>query len=124
MLAQSRPKRSSTGARYKAARKKRVYEKAGYPILTKLGEKSIRKDSVRGNKEKVRLLVGNMVIVYDPKTKKHSTLKIKAVSENTANRNFIRRNILTKGVVIETDAGKAKLTSRPGQDGMLNAVLI
>ncbi|MEK6848627.1 MAG: 30S ribosomal protein S8e, partial [Nanoarchaeota archaeon] len=41
-----------------------------------------------------------------------------------ANRHFIRRNIMTKGSVIDTELGKARITSRPGQDGVVNAVLI
>ena len=36
----------------------------------------------------------------------------------------VRRNILTKGAIIETDAGKAKITNRPGQEGTVNAVLV
>ena len=46
------------------------------------------------------------------------------VVENPANRHFVRRNIMTKGTVIETEKGKARITSRPGQDGTINAVLI
>jgi len=46
------------------------------------------------------------------------------VLENPANRHFVRRNILTKGTIIETVKGKAKITGRPGQEGMVNAVLI
>ena len=124
MLAQNRSKRSPTGSRYKSARKKRVFEKAGASLFTKTGEKKIRKDNTRGNTRKLRLLAGDTVIIYNPQTKKHTKVKIKAVVENAANRNFIRRNILTKGVVVETEEGKAKLTSRPGQDGSLNAVLL
>ena len=44
--------------------------------------------------------------------------------DSPANRHFIRRNIMTKGIIIETDKGKAKITSRPDQDGIVNAVLI
>ena len=38
--------------------------------------------------------------------------------------NYVRQNIITKGAVIMTDAGKARVTSRPGQSGSINAVLI
>ena len=124
MLSQQRAKRSASGARYKAARKKRVYEKANAPVLTRVGEKKLRHDDARGHTRKLRLLTGETVVLYDAKSKKHATAKIKAVVENPANRNFVRRNILTKGVIVETDKGQAKLTSRPGQDGMLNGVLL
>ena len=49
--------------------------------------------------------------------------KIISVAENKASRHFLRRNIITKGAVIETELGKAKVTSRPGQHGVINAVL-
>ncbi|MEK6949175.1 MAG: 30S ribosomal protein S8e, partial [Nanoarchaeota archaeon] len=49
---------------------------------------------------------------------------IKTISGNPANRHFVRRNIMTKGAIIETEKGKARITSRPGQDGAVNAVLI
>ncbi|RLF79472.1 30S ribosomal protein S8e, partial [Thermococci archaeon] len=41
-----------------------------------------------------------------------------------ANRQYVRRNIITKGAIIQTEIGKAIVTSRPGQDGVVNAVLI
>jgi small subunit ribosomal protein S8e len=44
--------------------------------------------------------------------------------ENPANKNYIRRNILTRGAVVMTELGKAKITSRPGQDGEVNAILV
>ena len=77
-----------------------------------------------GGHEKVRLLSIETVNVFDPKTKKYKQSKVKNALENTANKNFVRRNILTKGTVIETEAGKAKITSRPGQEGTVNAVLV
>ena len=65
-----------------------------------------------------------MANLYDPKSKTYKKAKIINEIENPANRNFIRRNILTRGAVVETDAGKARITSRPGQDGVVNAVLV
>ena len=51
-------------------------------------------------------------------------LKILNVIENPANPHLVRQNIITKGCIIETEMGKARITSRPGQSGVLNAVLI
>ena len=34
------------------------------------------------------------------------------------------RGIITKGALIETELGKAIVTSRPGQDGVVNALLV
>jgi len=50
--------------------------------------------------------------------------KILSVIENKANPNLVRQNIITKGCIIETEIGKARVTSRPGQHGIINAVLI
>ena len=50
--------------------------------------------------------------------------KIEIVTANPANRHYVRRNIMTKGTIIKTDKGDARVTSRPGQDGVINAVLI
>ena len=49
---------------------------------------------------------------------------IKHVVESPDNRHYARMNVITKGCIIETDIGKARVTSRPGQVGAVNAVLI
>jgi small subunit ribosomal protein S8e len=46
------------------------------------------------------------------------------VKKNAANPNYVQRNIINKGAVIQTEMGLAKVTSRPGQDGIVNAVLV
>ena len=55
---------------------------------------------------------------------KTSIADIETVELNGANRNYVRRNIITKGAIIQTTLGKAKVTNRPGQDGSINAVLV
>ena len=51
-------------------------------------------------------------------------VKIKNVVDNPADKHLARRNIITKGTIIDTEKGKARVTSRPGQDGVINAVLV
>ena len=46
------------------------------------------------------------------------------VLDSPADANFVRRNILTKGAVVDTDKGKVRVTSRPGKDGVINGVLV
>lgn len=92
--------------------------------LTKIGEARKKQVSTKGGNTKERLFSTDKANLFDPKSKKYSTVKIKMVTESQANRNFVRRNIITKGTVIDTDKGKAKVTSRPGQDGVVNAVLL
>ena len=78
----------------------------------------------RGNRTKTSLLSTDIANVFDSKAKKNVKSKIKNIVENPANRNYVRRNIMTKGTIIDTEAGKAKITSRPAHDGSINAVLI
>lgn len=123
-LTSSRPRRKITGGRYVAYRKKRVFELRREPTLTKLAAKKVMKLRGIGGSKKTVLMSSDTANVYNPKTKKYSKAKIKTIVENAANRHFIIRNIITKGTVIETDLGKAKVTSRPGQEGTINAVLL
>jgi small subunit ribosomal protein S8e len=121
---QYRSERKVSGGRYKAYRGKRLFETARLPSLTKLDETKRVRINTRGGNAKHRLYRAETANVVDPKTKKYSKVKIKTILENPANRHYVRRNIMTKGTIIETEIGKAKITSRPGQDGTVNAVLI
>ncbi len=94
------------------------------PTFPKVGETVKRVVKTRGGNFKQRLLAANVANVFDPKSKSYKKAVIKTVVENPANRHYVRRNILTKGTVIETDIGKARITSRPGQEGTINAVLL
>ena len=123
-ISQAKSRRKQTGALYKAYRKKRKHELGRLPALTKLDEKKAVNIRARGNNRKVRLLSIDTANLLDPKTKKHEQVKIKTIMENPANRHFVRRNIITKGCIVDTEKGKAKITSRPGQDGTVNAVLV
>lgn len=97
---------------------------ARHPTLTKIGSLKTKSVEGRGSTKKTKLLVAEFANVLDQKKKKFVKAKIKSVVENPANRHFIRRNIITKGCVIDTEVGKARVTSRSGQDGIVNAVLI
>ncbi len=124
VVIQHRSKRKSTGGRYHSARGKRRYEMGRSPTLTKVGETKNKAVKTKGGSKKTKLLTSNTANLLDPKTKKYVKAKIDNVVETPANRHFARRNIITKGTIIKTDKGDAKVTSRPGQDGIVNAVLI
>jgi len=117
-------KRKATGGRYKDVKTKRLAQRGNLASLTKLDNIRVQKKRTMGNNRKVSMMSGNKVNVVDPKSKKSSVTEIKSVLENTASRHFVRRNIITKGAIIETGKGKARVTSRPGQDGIINAVLV
>ena len=123
-ISQTRSKRKQTGSLYRDYRKKKKHELGRLPALTRIGSRRASNTRTRGGNRKVRVLSSETANLVDPKTKKYEQVKIKTILENPANRHFIRRNIITKGCVVETEKGKAKITSRPGQDGTVNAVLI
>ena len=124
-LSQQKSTRKPTGGRYKAGfRKKRLYELGREPSFTKLGGKRVQALRVMGANRKLRMLSADTANLFDPKSKSFKQAKIKTITDNPANRHFISRNIMTKGSVIDTEMGKARITSRPGQDGVVNAVLI
>lgn len=125
VIVQNRPKRKSTGGRYKKLyRAKRKFETGNSPALTNLGERFTKKNRVKGGKSKDRTFIVNKVNLLDPKSGKCKVVEIKTVKDCPANKNFVRRNIMTKGTLVDTESGLAKITSRPGQEGSLNAVLV
>ena len=122
-IVQRRSKRKVSGGLYKSYRGKRKYELGREPTYTKVGEKRISSVKKKGGKIKKFLLSCNSVNLVD-KSGKYVKAQIKTIVENSANRNFVRRNILTKGAIVDTDKGKARITSRPGQRNTLDGVLV
>ena len=116
--------RKISGGKYKKQRKKKLCERKGLPRVVKLGKKRAKILRVRGGHEKLVLLSADIVSIIDMKTGKSKTAKIKNVLETPSDRFLARQNVLTKGTIIETDAGKARITNRPSQEGMVQAVLI
>jgi small subunit ribosomal protein S8e len=111
-----------SGAKYWPYRKKRLSEIGSDPTLTKVGNLSKKGRRARGGTKMTRLITTDTCnLNINGKFKKS---KIKTVKENPANRHFVRMNVLTKGSVVETEDGLARITSRPGKDGVVNAVLI
>ncbi len=123
-LWQGRSVRKPTGGRYRPFRKKRKYEIGAELQTTGIGNRSTKKVRGRGGKTRVRVLSENYANVRDPKTGKTVRAEIITVVENPANPNYVQRNIMTKGAVIKTSVGDARITSRPGQHGAINAVLM
>ncbi|NYZ79931.1 30S ribosomal protein S8e [Candidatus Micrarchaeota archaeon] len=119
-------KRRATGGRRRTYRDKRKFELGSlptHPVISK--EKDVRKNvNVQGTGKKTKIKRALYVNVLDKSTGKHQKTKLLTEKENPANRNYARQNIITKGAVITTEIGDVRITSRPGQSGSLNAVLI
>lgn len=122
MQDQSKSTRKRTGGRLKHDRNRRKYELGRLPTETEVDDPRYRTVDVRGNGQKTRALATNVATVNTGDTA--VTADIEDVVENDANPNYVRRNIITKGAVIQTSEGRARVTSRPGQTGQVNAVLL
>ena len=116
--------RKATGGRRLMSHKKRKFEIGREPVLTTIGETKLKYVRIRAGAIRVRMLKAGSANVTNPKTGKTAPAKIQSVTGNPANINYVRRNIITKGAILQTSAGKARVTSRPGQDGAINAVLV
>jgi len=116
--------RKITGGKYRYFSKAKKHSLAGLTRKVKL--RPVRKKVIRGlggNKRTV-LLSSDYANVLDPATKKAKKVKIKNVLETPSYRFLARQNILVKSAIIETELGKARITNRPSQEGMVQAVLI
>jgi small subunit ribosomal protein S8e len=116
--------RKVTGGRLILARGKRKFETGREASDTTIAPIRTKKIETMGGNYKMRILRGDIVLVSDPKTGKAKKVKIETVKDNKANQHYMRRNIITKGAVIKTELGDAKVTNRPGQDGLINAILL
>jgi small subunit ribosomal protein S8e len=124
MLNQFKSKRKYTGGLYHKARKKKKSDLGSDFLPIKIGNERKKIIRAHGGNRKIRLLQTQYANIIDKDGKKCFKSKIITVKENKANIHFVRMNVITKGCVIETEAGLAKVVSRPGQDGVVNAVLL
>jgi small subunit ribosomal protein S8e len=122
MKDQGRSTRKRTGGRIRPSRNKRKYELGSESTETTVGSQKLKTVDARGNSEKFRAVSTDVATVADGAETVKAT--IEDVVENPSDPNYARRNIVTKGAIIETSEGRARVTSRPGQDGQVNAVLV
>jgi small subunit ribosomal protein S8e len=123
-LWQGDSRRSKTGRRIRYARGKRKSEIGRERHLTTIGATKLKNVRTKGNNRKIRAKTTNIAYVVDPTNNKTTKTEVISVVENKANIHYVRRNIINKGAIIETKLGNAKVTSRPGQYGTVNAVLL
>ncbi len=121
---QGRSRRKRTGGRLRPIRKKRRFEIARELQHATIGPGTTKRYRVRGANAKLRILTTTTINVFDPSTKSMKVAKIVTVRENPANPNYVQRNIITRGALLETDLGLVQVRSRPGQDGVLNGVRV
>ena len=114
--------RKITGGKYHPNRKKKFYEKQNQERIVLLGETKRKSLRVKGGNTKTILLKTNTANVFvDGKMQR---AEIKNVLETPSNRFLARQNIIVRSAIIETELGKAKVTNRPSQESMIQAVLM
>ena len=113
----------TTGGRRHPLRIRRKYETDRYPNEAVNGAQVTITRRVRGNNRKTSLKTIDFVNLTtgESKVKKSKILK---VLENSTNNDYKRRGIITKGAILETEEGKCRVVSKPGQNGIVNAVLV
>jgi small subunit ribosomal protein S8e len=116
-------KRKKTGGKRHKSRGRRAFEKDGFPIEPLVGEPRRKIFRVRGGNIKVSIISDSFANIAD-KQGKVQRAKILRVKLNPANRDYQRRGVITKGTVIETELGEARVTSKPTDNGVINAKLI
>jgi small subunit ribosomal protein S8e len=118
-------KKPSGGYRARPYKVKRKALGGGLPTNTALSDTEVRRIiRVLGGNTKVKAVAVQYANLYIPSERKAVKVRIVRIVETPANRELAKRQVIVKGAIIETERGRAVVTSRPGQDGIVNAVLI
>jgi len=111
-----------TGGRRHPLRSRRKYEIDRFPNEALIGEQITITRKVRGKNVKTAIkTIDSVNLTVDSKIKR---VKIIKVLENATNNDYQRRGIISKGAILETEEGKCRVVSRPGQHGTVNAILV
>ena len=109
-------------SRYRGKRKTEISSENQFAFV---GEKDARKLYRKtAGSQTVRVLSIKNINVNKPKEGKTVRAQITNVIRNDADTNYVRRNIVTKGAIVETDVGKVRVTSRPGMHGVVSGILL
>ena len=111
-----------TGGRRHVLRSRRKYEIDRFPNEALIGDQITITRKVRGKNIKTSIkTIDSVNLAIDSKIKK---VKIIKVLENATNNDYQRRGVISKGAILETEEGKCRVVSRPGQHGTVNAILV
>ena len=111
-----------TGGRRHPLRSRRKYEMDRFPNEAVIGKQITITRKVRGKNVKTAIkTIDSVNLAINSKIKR---VKIIKVLENATNNDYQRRGIISKGAILETEEGKCRVVSRPGQHGTVNAILV
>lgn len=114
--------RKVSGGKYKKPKKKKLTGRPSQVRAIKLGNKKTKTLRTRGGTKKLISFFNNTVNITTKGKGKKSI--IKNVLETPSDTFLARQNVLVKGAIIETELGKAKITNRPSQEGIVQAKLL
>lgn len=117
-------KKKATGGKKRRWRGKRAFEVGRDSVETVVGESKSRFVRTMGGSVKVKVASSDWAVVTDQAAGKSSKSKILRVIRNPANVDYQRRGVITRGAIVDTELGQARVTSRPGQNGAISAVLL
>ncbi len=112
-----------TGGTRHPLKTRQKFQMDRYPNEALMGDQETATRKTRGNNRKTGLKTVSHVnlVLPDAKIKRS---KITRVLENQTNNDYQRRGVITKGAILETEDGQCKVVSRPGQSGVVNAILV
>ena len=111
-----------TGGRRHVLRSRRKYEIDRFPNEALIGDQITITRKVRGKNAKTSIkTIDSVNLAIDSKVKR---VKIIKVLENATNNDYQRRGVISKGAILETEEGKCRVVSRPGQHGTVNAIFV
>ena len=111
-----------TGGRRHVLRSRRKYEIDRFPNEALIGDQITITRKVRGKNIKTSIkTIDSVNLAIDSKVKR---VKIIKVLENATNNDYQRRGVISKGAILETEEGKCRVVSRPGQHGTVSAILV
>ena len=111
-----------TGGRRHVLRSRRKYEIDRFPNEALIGDQITITRKVRGKNTKAAIkTIDSVNLALDSKIKR---VKIIKVLENATNNDYQRRGVISKGAILETEEGKCRVVSRPGQHGTINAIFV
>jgi len=116
--------KKKTGGKINIGRKKRKYELGSLPLHTKIGKGKKKIVKTKGGGRKVKTFSVEFANVMDKKTNTTKKVKVLGVVKTPSDPHLSRRGIITKGTIIKTEIGNARVTSRPSQHGIVNALAL
>ncbi len=108
--------------RYRGKRKKEISSEKQFAFVSDENQNKIYRK--HAGLQTVRVMSASQINVSIPSEGVTKRVAITNIIENAADPNYVRRNIITKRAIAETELGQVRITSRPGMDGVVSGILL